>query len=158
MRSWETSLFSWPLQVCMCWNWKQYYKVPSFSYRRQKWGYPTELDRENLDFPFLPYLTSHGQKIGSNCILLIATPSEVDDCICATLQVWSAQCGHNISALEDAQSYSVSICTLFGKDPNQPNFSFIADGVILHNLYFSCFVFMSFALFMVSLSMFICSL
>ncbi len=44
----------------------------------------TELDRENPDFP--PYLISHGQKIGSSRVLL-ATHSEVANCVCATLQV-----------------------------------------------------------------------
>ncbi len=39
----------------------------------------TELDRENPDFP--PYLISHGQKIGSTRVLL-ATRSEVADCVC----------------------------------------------------------------------------
>ncbi len=73
----------------------------------------TELDRENPDFP--PYLISHGQKIGLTCVLL-ATRLEVADCVCATLQVWSTQCECNISTLEVAQSYSVSLHSLFGKD------------------------------------------
>ncbi len=44
----------------------------------------TELDREKQDFP--PYLICHGQKIGSSRILL-ATRSEVADCVCKPLQV-----------------------------------------------------------------------
>ncbi len=61
--------------------------------------YITELDKENPDFP--PYLISHGQKIGWTRVLL-ATHWEVADCVCVALQVWSAQCGHNISAFEVA--------------------------------------------------------
>ncbi len=89
---------------------------------------PTELDRENLDFP--PYLISHGQKIGSSRVLL-ATRWEVTDCVCAALQVWSTQCGRNISALEVVQNYSVSLRALFSKDLTRPNFCSIADGAII---------------------------
>ncbi len=53
------------------------------------WVVFPELDRENPDFP--PHLISHGQKIGSTCALL-TTCSEVVDCVCAALQVRSAQC------------------------------------------------------------------
>ncbi len=53
-------------------------------------------------------MISHGQKIGSTRVLL-AMRSEVADCVCATLQAWSAQCERNISGLEVAQSYSVSV-------------------------------------------------
>ncbi len=88
----------------------------------------TELDRENPDLP--PYLISHGQKIESSRVLL-ATHSKVDDCVYAALQVWSAHCGRNISALEVAQSYSVSLRALFSKDPSRPNFCSIADGAII---------------------------
>ncbi len=79
----------------------------------------TELDRENPNFP--PYLISHGQKIGSSWVLL-ATRSEVRDCVCAALQVWNAQCGRNISALEVAQSYSVSLRVLLGWGPKSTQF------------------------------------
>ena len=95
---------------------------------RSVWCWTTELDRENPDFP--PYLTSHRQKIESARALL-AIRSEVADWVCTALQVWSAQCGHNISALEVAQSYSITLRPLFGNDPNQPNFCSIADGVII---------------------------
>ncbi len=87
--------------------------------------YATELDRENPDFP--PYLISHGQKVGLTCVLLAS--SEVADCLCAALQVWS---GRNISALEVAQNYSVSLRTLFGKDRTLPNYYSIADCAIIH--------------------------
>ncbi len=36
-----------------------------------------------------------------------------------------------MSALEVAQSYSVSSRALFGKDPTRPNFCSIADGAII---------------------------
>ncbi len=88
----------------------------------------TELDKENPDFP--PYLNCHGQKIGSSRVLR-ATRSELADCVCAALQAWSAQRGRNISTLKVAQSYSVSLRALFGKDPTQPNFCSIADGAII---------------------------
>ncbi len=87
-----------------------------------------EVDRENQDFP--PYLISHGQKIGSSRVLL-AMRSEVDDCVCAALQIWSARCGGNISGLEVAQNYSVSLHALLGKDQTRPNFCSIADGAII---------------------------
>ncbi len=54
------------------------------------------------------------------------------DCMCVALQVWSVQCGCNISVLEVAQSYSVSLRALFGKDPSRPNFCSIADGAMIH--------------------------
>ncbi len=92
------------------------------------WVLTTEFDKENLDSP--PYLISHGQKIWSLCVLLV-THLKVADCVYATLQVWSAQWGHNMSALEVAQSYSISLCTLFGKDSNRPNFRSIADSIII---------------------------
>ncbi len=58
--------------------------------------------------------------------------SEVADCVCMALQVWSTQRGCNISALEVAQRYSVSLRALFGKDRTRPNFCSISDGVIIH--------------------------
>ena len=57
--------------------------------------------------------------------------SEVVDCVCAAFQLWSAQCVRNISALEVAQTYSVNLRTLFGKNPTRPNFCSIADGAII---------------------------
>ncbi len=52
--------------------------------------------------------------------------------MCTALQVRSLQCGRNISILEVAQSYSVSLRALFGKDPTRPNFCSTADGAIIH--------------------------
>ncbi len=43
-----------------------------------------------------------------------------------------AQCERNIRALEVAQSYSVSLRALLGKDPSRPNFCSIAGGAIVH--------------------------
>ena len=77
----------------------------------------------NLDSP--PYLISHGHKI------VFATRSEVADCVCAALQVCSVQRRCNISTLKAAQSYSVSLSALFGKDPTRPNFCSIADAAII---------------------------
>ena len=60
-----------------------------------------------------PYFISHGQKIASIRVLL-ATLSEVGDCVCATCKSE----GRNvdpISSLEVAQTYSVSLRVLFGK-------------------------------------------
>ncbi len=81
--------------------------------------------------PGLPlYMFSYGQKIGSSRVLLVKR-SEVADHVCAALQVWSAQCGRDISALEVAQSYSFSLRSLISKNPTQPNFFSIADGAIM---------------------------
>ena len=109
--------------ILCCYSWTKL-----FFFNTSLRSVTTELDRENLDF--LPYLISHWQKIGTTCVLL-ATRSEVADCVCVALQVWSAQCGRNISALEVTQRYSVSLPALFGKDPTRPNFCSIADGAII---------------------------
>ncbi len=114
------------------WTMKSSINVAQSSGKSQMSGIPisgyTTVYRENLDFP--PYFISHGQKIGASQVLL-ATHSKVANCVCAALQIWSAQCGRNISALEVVQSYSVSFRTLFGKDPTRPNFCSIADGAII---------------------------
>ncbi len=89
----------------------------------------TEKDRERTRTSS-PYLISHGQKIESTRVLLTMR-SEVADCVCASLQVWSAQCGRNISVLEVAQTYLVSLRPLFGKDLSRPTFCSIADGAII---------------------------
>ena len=123
----SSDCFHWEVVECMCVALKvqtTYFKcfILQHAYCVKRYACTTELDRENPDFP--PCLISHGQKIRLSRVLL-ATRSEVADCVCVALPVWSMQCGRNISSLEVAQSYLVSLRALFGKDPTRPN--------LLHN-------------------------
>ncbi len=90
------------------------------------WVLLTELDGENPDFdkPWAENwvdLCFARNVFGCNWL-----------CVCDIASLKRAMWTQHISALDVAQSYSVSLRALFGKEPSRPNFCSIADSAIIH--------------------------